>query len=70
MTDAIRPWCAWAQYPGKAPFLGGTVTLSAEAMAHEVDAALRAHFLTRLPDGFQILEPVAGSLFFHGENDD
>lgn len=64
MADAVRPWCAKARYPGLKTFLGGTVTMQADAAAHEVEAALNAHFLTFLPPGFEIIEPVCGSLFF------
>lgn len=67
MKTAIRPWCAKAQYPGLEPFLGGTVILPAEAQSHEVEAALIAHFRKFLPDGFKLIEPVCGALFFHEE---
>jgi hypothetical protein len=61
---AIRPWCAKAQFPGKEPFVGGTVILPAEARADEIEAALHAHFLTFLPGGFTIIQPICGALFF------
>jgi hypothetical protein len=61
---AVRPWCAKAQFPGLKPFIGGTVPMPSDAKAHEVEDALRAHILTFLPDGFDIIEPICGSLFF------
>lgn len=64
MTGAIRPWCAKVRYPGLKPFLGGTVVIPADAQAHEIEAALRKHFLTFLPPGFEIIEPLCGALFF------
>jgi len=33
-------------------------------MTHEVEDALRTHFLGFLPDGFEIIEPVQGAMFF------
>ena len=67
MTDAIRPWCAKARFPGLAVFLGGTVTLPFKARHDEIVAALEAHFLEFLPPGFEIIEPVCGALFFQEE---
>ncbi len=64
---AIRPWCALAQYPGLKTFRVGTVTMPAEARHDQIVAALRAHALTILPPGFQIIRPLAGSLFFEPE---
>jgi hypothetical protein len=61
---AIRPWCARARYPGLKTFLVGTVTLPAEAMGHEIDAALHALAASILPPGFEIIEPMCGALFF------
>ena len=67
MTDAIRPWCAVAKFPGMEPFLMGTVTLPAGARQDEIEAALQAHGKSMLPDGFAILDMKCGALFFHGE---
>lgn len=64
MRDAIRPWCAEAEFPGLKPFLGGTITLPATARHDEIIAALEAHFRTFLPPGFSIVRPVCGALFF------
>lgn len=64
MSEAIRPWCAKAIYPGLKPFIGGTVILPANAQAHEVMAALEAHFHTFLPAGFEIIESMCGAIFF------
>lgn len=64
MAPAIRPWCAVAQYPGKLSFLVGTVQVPATARHDEIIAALRDYALTFLPDGFDIIEPRCGSLFF------
>lgn len=64
MTSAIRPWCAKARYPGLEPFLGGTVVMPADAPSHEIEPAMHEHFLTFLPPGFEIIEPVCGALFF------
>lgn len=69
MRPAIRPWCAVARFPGKERFLAGTITLPAEAQAPEIDRALRGHFLRFLPDGFEIIQPVAGALFFQAEQE-
>jgi hypothetical protein len=41
--------------------------MPADAQHHEIEAALVAHFLTFLPPGFSIIEPMCGALFFHGE---
>lgn len=60
----IRPWCAKAVYPGLKPFIGGTVTLDASAQSHEVMAALESDFLTFLPPGFEIIEPMCEAIFF------
>ena len=65
--DAIRPWCAMAQFPGKKPFIGGTVIIHASANSSEIIDALRAHFLTFLPEGFEIVKPIAGAIFFNGD---
>jgi hypothetical protein len=62
--SAIRPWCAKAQFPGLKTFIGGTVTMPADARSDEIENALHAHFLTFLPAGFNIIEPVCGALFF------
>ncbi|WP_143732990.1 hypothetical protein [Pontibaca methylaminivorans] len=64
MRNANRPWCAKARYPGLDPFLGGTVVMPADAASHEVETALIEHFRRFLPDGFEIIEPVCGALFF------
>lgn len=64
-SEAVRPWCAKAQFPGKKPFIGGTVVLPAAARFDEIEAALYAHFYEFQPTGFKILEPICGSLFFH-----
>ena len=64
---AVRPWCAVARYQGLQEFIGGTVVLPADAQSHEVIAALTAHFDQFLPPGFEVIRPVAGSLFFNGE---
>lgn len=69
MKPAIRPWCAKAQYPGLKPFMGGTVLIPHDARIDQIEAALEAHFLTFLPPGFQIIEPVAGALFFNDEGE-
>ena len=69
MTDAIRPWCAKAVYPGLREFVGGTIAMPADAAAHEIEAALDAHFRTFLPDGFKIVEPACGALFFQPDGD-
>jgi hypothetical protein len=65
---AIRPWCAEAQFPGLAPFMLGTVILPHDAQTHEIEAALAAHARTFLPDGFRIIAPVAGAIFFQAED--
>lgn len=69
MTRAIRPWCAEARYPGLKEFVGGTVIIPADAQAHEIEVALRAHFLTFLPPGFAIIAPMCGALVFAEEPD-
>lgn len=60
----VRPYCARARFPGREPFIGGTVAVPEGARHDEIIAALREHFLTFLPDGFEIISPVAGALFF------
>jgi hypothetical protein len=70
MADAIRPWCAEAAYLGLEPFIGGTIYLPAKAQAHEIEAALLAHFRSFLPDGFTIVRPVCGALFFQEADHD
>ena len=64
---AQRPWCAKATFPDLKPFIGGTITMPADAQHHEIEAALVAHFLTFLPPGFSIIEPMCGAMFFQGE---
>jgi hypothetical protein len=64
-----RPWCAKARYPGLREFIGGTVMIPSRAQSHEIEAALVAHFLTFLPPGFVIVEPVCGVIFFNSEAD-
>ena len=56
--NAIRPWCALAQYPGKRRFRVGTITMP---------AALTS---SMLPEGFEIIEPLCGALVFQDYNDD
>lgn len=63
-SEAIRPWCAKAQFPGLAPFILGTICLPASAQSHEIEAALYAHGRIFLPTGFTIIEPLCGALFF------
>lgn len=65
----VRPYCAEAQFPGMKPFVGGTVVVSADARHDEIMAALQEHFSTFLPDGFEIIRPVAGALFFVEEEE-
>ncbi|SIT74549.1 hypothetical protein SAMN05421849_0176 [Pontibaca methylaminivorans] len=38
--------------------------MPADAASHEVETALIEHFRRFLPDGFEIIEPVCGALFF------
>jgi hypothetical protein len=65
--DNIRPWCAIATFPGKKPFLCGTIAMPADAHTHTVETALNDFLLTLFPEGFQIIEIKCGSLFFQGE---
>jgi hypothetical protein len=67
MTDAIRPWCAVAAYPGLAEFTLGTITMPADARHDQIEAALADHAASFLPPGFTIIKPVCGALFFQGE---
>ena len=64
MTNAVRPWCAIAQYPGLKRFLVGTVALTDKARHDEIIDALTTHALTILPPGFTIIEPRCGALIF------
>lgn len=64
MKEAIRPWCAKAQYPGLKPFIMGNITMPSDARHDEIVDALQAHALTFIPPGFIIIEPMGGALFF------
>ncbi|MDZ7905705.1 MAG: hypothetical protein U5N55_07990 [Cypionkella sp.] len=68
MAKAIRPYCAKARYSGLKEFIGGTCVVDANARHDEIIAALTKHFLTFLPPGFDIIEPMAGSLFFQDDD--
>lgn len=70
MTQAVRPWCGEAVYPGLEPFALGTIIMPHDAQHHEIEAALHRHALTFLPDGFEIIRPVCGALFFNAEEAD
>ena len=61
---AIRPWCVRAQYTGLEPFVAGTVTLPVDARHDEIMAALDDMLTRILPQGYVILEPLCGSIFF------
>ena len=67
MNQAIKPWCAKAQYPGLREFLVGTITMPHPSRHDEIIEALEAHALTFLPPGFIIIEPLCGALFFQEE---
>jgi hypothetical protein len=62
--NAIRPWCAVAQYPGLKRFHVGTITMPEDARHDQIVAALRDHAMTFLPPGFDIILPVCGAIFF------
>jgi hypothetical protein len=62
---AIRPWCVKAQYPGLEPFVAGTVTLPLGARHDEIMDALDAMLKRILPQGYVMLEPLCGSIFFN-----
>lgn len=64
MNEAIRPWCAVAQYPGLQEFLVGTVTMPAGARHDEVEKALYKCASEFLPPGFLIMKPMCGAVFF------
>ena len=66
--NAIRPWCAKAEYPGLQPFLFGAVEMPNTAQSHEIEAALSALALTFLPPGFKITDTRCGAIFFHEES--
>jgi hypothetical protein len=61
---ANRPWCAIAQYPGLKSFHVGTVDMPHDAQFYEIEQALITHALTFLPEGFTIIQPKCGALFF------
>lgn len=62
--SAIRPYCGVANYPGKKPFLFGSVAIPADARHDEIVTALLAYAAEILPPGLQLLSVRAGSLFF------
>jgi hypothetical protein len=71
----MQTWCARYQWPGRKPFIFGTVAL-ARAPQHEVEAALRAEFTRRmmsiLPDGMplpDLLQLLPGALILVGPED-
>ncbi len=64
-----RPWSAEAQYPGKATFLVGTVVIEDGTPSHEINRQLKDHALSFLPDGFAIVRPVCGAIFFAPDGD-
>lgn len=61
---AIRPWCVKAQYPGLEPFVAGDITLPVEARHDEIMNALDSMLKRILPQGYIMLEPLCGSIFF------
>lgn len=67
--NAFRPWCAEARYPGLKPFMLGTIAMPHDAPSHEIEAALVRHARTFLVEGFEIIRPVCGALFFHPEEE-
>lgn len=77
MTEiAMRPWCARFQWPGKKPFLVGTVFLPRKTMQHELEAALQAAFDEEwgeiLPDHFErpkLIALLPGAIFFVPEKE-
>lgn len=67
MKRANRSWCAKAQYPNLQAFVIGTITMPSDARHDEIIAALNDHALRFIPQGFQIIEPLCGALFFQGD---
>jgi hypothetical protein len=63
----VRPWCAVAQYPDKAPFLFGTVAMPDGSRHDQVIEAILEAAGKVLPEGLDILEIKCGSLFFQEE---
>ncbi|MFA5898322.1 MAG: hypothetical protein WC829_04335 [Hyphomicrobium sp.] len=50
MTGAIeRTWCGRFQYPGREPFMLGTISINDKAPTHEVERALLAELCRVLP---------------------
>jgi hypothetical protein len=62
-----RYWCAFAQYPGKAPFLLGSTMLPIDAQTHEIEAALVQLWGEISPHPAPKITPVAGALYFTPE---
>lgn len=67
MTRAYRHWCAALQFPGKAPFLFGTVQAETELEAlRAAEVAWAAVFPIPMPAG-AVMHP--GTLAFHGDSE-
>lgn len=72
----MRAWCARYQWPGKKPFILGTVLLPRDTMQHQLEAELVKLFDEKwgdiLPDHFerpQLIALLPGAIFFVPEED-
>lgn len=74
---AVRSWCAVYQWPGKKPFLVGTVVLDRDTPYHELEAALGRLFDelwgSILPDELprpKLIDLRPGAIFFVPEKEE
>lgn len=64
------PWCAICRFPGKEPFILGTVAMGRNAMQHEICGAVD-ELADRLFPTRPVLEKlIPGQLVFEGNDDE
>ena len=67
MPDRLRHWCGRCEYPGRKPFILGTVQAESELDAlRQLQAAWAAHSPHPAPS----IAPIPGMLAFHPEKSD
>lgn len=62
--DPTIDWCARLQYPNSEPLIAGTLFIEASATLKEVEAAFKKKCSAYIPDGYEILELIRGTVWF------